>query len=150
MYGALVRRKVRSNFGHLSAGDYQAVVGQLAEDVHHVFAGEHALGGERHTRESVERWFARLFRLFPQLHFEVRRIVSGGPPWDIWVAAEWVGHVTPTAGEPYVNHGAHLIRIRRGRVAYFHAYEDSQAVVHALERMVELGIEEAAAAPIQD
>lgn len=41
-----------------------------------------------------------------------------------------------------------MFRIRNGRVAYFHAYEDSQKVARACEQMAALGIEEAAAAPI--
>lgn len=98
----------------------------------------------------MRRWFERLDRLCPQLRFEIGRVVSSGPPWDIWVAVEWVGHVTPTAGEPYVNEGSHVIRIHRGRVAYLHAYEDSQKVAHACERMAALGVEEAAARPITE
>jgi hypothetical protein len=35
-------------------------------------------------------------------------------------------------------------------VAYFHAYEDSEKVARACERMAALGIEEAAAPPIVD
>jgi ketosteroid isomerase-like protein len=65
VYRALIRRRVVANFAHLSAGDYEAVIAQLAPDVHHVFAGDTALGGERHSREAVARWFERLFRLWP-------------------------------------------------------------------------------------
>jgi ketosteroid isomerase-like protein len=147
---ALIRRRVVANFAHLSAGDYEAVIAQLAPDVHHVFAGDTALGGERHSREAVARWFERLFRLCPQMRFEVGRVISSGPPWDIWCAAEWVGHVSPAAGDPYVNTGTHIFRIRNGRIAYFHAYEDSEKVARACEQMAALGVEEAAAAPIVD
>jgi SnoaL-like domain len=67
-------------------GDYRAIVAQLAPDVHHLFAGDSALGGERHSRPPVERWFERLFRLCPQMSFEVGRVISSGPPWDIIAA----------------------------------------------------------------
>jgi ketosteroid isomerase-like protein len=150
VYRALIRRRVLSVFACLTAGDHATVVGLLADDVHHVFAGVHALGGERHSREAMTLWFERLHRLCPNLRFDVGRIVSSGPPWDIWVAVEWVAYVTPAAGEPYVNQGAHFIRIRRGRVAYLHAYEDSQKVARACQRMAALGVEEAAAPPIGD
>lgn len=113
-------------------------------------AGDSALGGERHGREAVERWFERLFRLCPRMSFEGTRVISSGVPWDIWASAEWVGHVTPAAGEPYVSRGTHVLRIRNGRVVYFRASEDSQKVAHACERMTALGVEEAAAAPIID
>jgi ketosteroid isomerase-like protein len=152
VYRTLIRRRVVSNFARLSAGDYKAVVAQLAPDVHHVFAGDTALGGERHSHDAVERWFERLYRLCPQIRFEVGRVISSGPPWDISVAAEWVAHVTPAAGEPYVNTGTHVFRIRNGRVAYIHAYihayEDSEKVARACEQMAASGIDEAAAPPI--
>jgi ketosteroid isomerase-like protein len=51
------------------------------------------------------------------------------------LGVEWLGQATPNAGQPYVNEGAHIIRIRRGRVVYFHAYEDSQQVADACRRM---------------
>jgi hypothetical protein len=44
---------VVSNFARLNAGDYKSVVAQLAPDVHYVFAGDSALGGERLSREAV-------------------------------------------------------------------------------------------------
>jgi ketosteroid isomerase-like protein len=146
---AIVRRRVRGIFDALSRGEYSLALDGLADDVHHVFAGDHPLGGERHSRDAVRRWFERLFRLF-DLRFDVRRVLVAGPPWDLLVGVEWIAHVTPKAGEPYVNEGAHIIRIRRGRIVYFHAYEDSQKVADACRRMADAGIEEAAATPIVD
>jgi ketosteroid isomerase-like protein len=150
VYRALVRRQVVSGFDALTAGDYRPVVARLAPDVHHVFGGDHALGGERHSRVAVERWFQRLQRLCPKMEFTVHRVISTGPPWDIWAAAEWTGHVTTAAGPPYVNEGVHVVRIRRGRVTYLHAHENSQVVAHACSEMAALGVEEAATPPITD
>jgi ketosteroid isomerase-like protein len=150
MYRRLVARQVEGNFDALTAGDYARVVARLAPDVHHVFEGEHALGGERHSREAVERWFERLWRLCPQIRFTVHRVVSSGPPWNIWAAAEWTAEVSTAAGEPYVNRGTHVINIRNGRVRYLHAYEDSQVVARACDEMARLGVAEADAAPIVD
>jgi len=149
VFHALVRRRIRETFDALSRGDYSVALDGLADDVHHVFAGDHALGGERHSRDAVRRWFERVFRLY-DLRFDVQRVLVTGPPWDLVEGVEWIGHAAPKAGEPYVNEGAHIIRIRRGRVAYFHAYEDSQKVADACRRMADAGIEEAAAAPIVD
>lgn len=149
LFHAIARSRARVIFEALSRGDYAVAVGGLADDVHHVFAGDHALGGERHSREAVRRWFERLFRLY-EIRFDVRRVIVSGPPWDLVVAVEWLGHATPKVGEPYVNEGVHIIRIRCGRVVYFHAYEDSQKVAYACRRMADGGIDEAAAAPITD
>ncbi|MBV9803430.1 MAG: nuclear transport factor 2 family protein [Solirubrobacterales bacterium] len=149
MLGFIIERRVRATFDGLSRGDYTTALEGLAEDVHHVFAGDHPLAGERHSRDAVRRWFERLFRLF-DLRFEVLSVNVAGPIWNARVAVEWVAHVTPKADAPYDNHGAHIIRIRRGRIVYLHAYEDSQAVVEACRVMAVAGIAEAQAAPISD
>jgi ketosteroid isomerase-like protein len=148
MYGALVRRRIRRVFARLSMGDYEYALAGLHEDVHHRFAGDHPVGGERHDRGSVRLWFERLFRLFPELRFTVTDVAVSGWPWDLTVTVEWRADVTPASGPPYVNVGAHVLRIRRGRVACLHAYEDSQAVAEACARMAARGIAEAAAPPI--
>lgn len=149
MLKRVIRRRIHGVFDALGRGEYAVALDGLAGDVHHVFAGDHALGGERHSREAVRRWFERLFRLY-DVRFDVRRVIVSGRPWDLLVSVEWLCHATPKAGEPYVNEGAHIIRLRRGQVVYLHAYEDSQKVARALQRMAHAGITEAAATPITD
>ncbi len=61
---------------------------------------------------------------------------------------EWTAEVTPAVGPSYRNVGAHVLRIRRGKVSEFLAYEDSQAVADACAVMAEAGITEATAPPI--
>ena len=148
LYQRIARRRVRGVFASLSRGDYESVLPGLAVDVHHRFAGDHALGGERHDREAVRLWFERVYRLFPSLVFDVTSVSVGGPPWNMRIAVEWVAHVTPVTGGSYDNVGAHVLHVRRGRVVCLHAYEDSQAVAEACRRMAAAGIDEAAAAPI--
>jgi ketosteroid isomerase-like protein len=148
VYRAFVRRRVSEIFDALSRGDYEVALAGMADDVHHVFAGESPLGGERHSRDAVRAWFERLFRLYDELRFDVGRVTVSGPPWNIVVGVEWLGRARPKAGEPYDNEGFHIINVRRGRVAYFHAYEDSQKVAEACHQMAAAGIAEAAAPPI--
>jgi ketosteroid isomerase-like protein len=148
VYHALVRRRVRGVFDSLSRGDYTTALNGVADDVHHVFAGDHALGGERHSRAAMESWFERLYRLFPELSFEVLEVVAKGWPWHTSIAVEWSARVTPREGSPYTNDAAHFIRMRWGRVVYVHAYEDSQKVARACSHMAANGIAEAAAEPI--
>jgi ketosteroid isomerase-like protein len=149
LYHAAVRRLLRRTFERLSAGEWQAVLGQASEDVHHVFAGDHALGGERHSRAAMGRWFERVYRLVP-LDMEVRSVASSGWPWDTVAAVEWTDRVRPAAGAPYVQHGTHWLRIRWGRVTEIRAYLDTQKVEQAMRAMVEAGIDEAGAPPITD
>jgi len=65
-----VERNVRVTFRRVGQRDYETLLEQTASSVFHVFPGDHALGGTRHTREGLRRWFERLFLLFPELHFE--------------------------------------------------------------------------------
>ena len=149
MYHAIVRRQVRKLFERdLSGGDWRAAMSGVAEDVHHVFPGDHAMGGERHSRAAMERWFERVYRLLPGLEFEVRRVAVRGWPWSTWVAVEWIDRTTPVEGEPYENEGAHWIHLRWGKATYIHAYLDTQRVAETCERLAAQGIEEAAAEPI--
>ena len=135
-------------FDAIGRGDIEAATRDLADDVHHVFPGEHPLGGERHSREAMQRWFERLFVLFPEIEFEVHRIAVRGPPWDMQIAVQWSDRGKAGDGEPYENEGAHWIRIRRGRGVYVRAYLDTERVSDACERMAAAGVEEASAPQI--
>ena len=150
IYRAIVKRKARGLFEALSRGDWQAATADLADDVHHVFAGDNALGGERHSRAAFERWFERLYRLIPEIEFEVREVAVRGWPWDTAVAVEWIDRGRGADGTPYVNEGSHWIRLRWGKGVEVHGYLDTGKVTQLLEGMAAAGIEEAAAAPISD
>jgi ketosteroid isomerase-like protein len=148
VYRFLARPQVEAMFDRLGEGDWDAIVARLTPDVHHVFPGDHPLGGQRNDRDAVLRWFERLGRLYPGHRFEVHRVAAGGWPWDLWIAAQWTAHLRPRIGDPYENQGSHWIRVRRGRVSHFHAYLDTQLIADACRVMAEAGVEEAAAPPI--
>lgn len=150
MYHAIVRRRTRRIFEQLTDGEWDAIAGQLAPDVHHVFPGDNALGGERWTRAAARDWFDRLGRLFPGHRFEVHRVMAGGWPWSTWVAIEWTAQLRPQVGEHYVNRGTHWVHIKWGKATAFHAYLDTQLIAAACQAMAARGVEEAAAAPIPD
>jgi hypothetical protein len=59
----LVERHLRKQFDRLRVGDYESVLRGVDDHVHHRFAGQHPLGGERHTQQAIRLWFQRLFRL---------------------------------------------------------------------------------------
>ena len=150
MYRGFVERRVRETFRRLSEGDWEAQVAQMPSELVHVFPGDHALGGVRRTPEGMRRWFGRLYAIFPDLHFEVKRVVVRGWPWDTHVAVEGVDRATPTDGVPYVNEGTHFLRLRRGRLVYLRAYCDTQKVAEVCERLARMGVAEAAAPPIEE
>jgi ketosteroid isomerase-like protein len=149
MYRAFVERQIRTAFRQLSEGEYEAVLAQMAPEVTQVFPGDHALGGVRQTRAAMRRWFARLYAIFPDLRFEVTRVLVRGWPWDTTVAVEWIDRATPGDGIPYVNEGTHVIRLRRGRIVELRAYSDTQKVAAVCERLAARGVAEAAAPPFE-
>jgi ketosteroid isomerase-like protein len=147
LYHLAVRRLLRRTFTRLNDGEWRDALKQAAPDVHHVFAGDHPLGGERHSREAVGRWFERVYRLVP-IDIEVRNVASRGWPWNTVASVEWVDQVRPAAGEPYAQYGSHWLRVRWGKVTEIRAYLDTQKVERAMKAMAEAGIEEASAPPI--
>jgi ketosteroid isomerase-like protein len=149
MYKAIARRKAQATFDALSRGDWESALKDVAPEVHHVFPGANAIGGERHSKEAMERWFERLYRLIPDLHFDVRRISVKGWPWDMVVAVEWSDRGHASDGVAYENEGAHWIRLRRGKATYIHAYLDTEKVTAICDRLAQAGVAEASAAPIE-
>ena len=150
MYKRIGAHRVRAAFEALSQGDFVSPLDGVAPDVHHLFPGDNALGGERHSRDAMERWFKRLHVLFPEISFDIREVSVRGWPWDMRIAVQWIDHGKAADGEPYKNEGVHWIRIHRGRAVRIHAYLDTEKVTAALERMGNAGISEAAAPPITD
>ena len=96
------------------------------------------------SKQALERWFERLYRLIPELHFEVRRISVTGWPWDMMVAVEWTDHGHAVDGVAYENEGAHWIRLQRGKATYIHAYLDTEKLTAICDRLAAAGVEEAA------
>lgn len=150
MFHAIAERKVRQMFRSLSEGDFEPALEGLAPRFDHVFAGDHALGGSRHTVDAFRAWFERLFRLFPNLNFEVHAVTVSGPPWNLMVVAEWIDRATPAGGGIYENRGVHIVRLVWGKLASIHAYLDTQVLAETLRVMAANGLEEAIAAPIVD
>jgi ketosteroid isomerase-like protein len=149
IYRALVRRRVRATLDAVSRGDYTVALERADEDVIHSFPGGGPLGGSRRGRAQLERWFERLFRLCRPSFDEVR-IVCGGPPWDTWVAAYWVATVAPAAGPRYENRGTQWLRLRWGRVTEIQEHLGTDEADAAIRVMLDRGITEACAAPIED
>jgi ketosteroid isomerase-like protein len=148
MYKAIARRKATEVFEAIGRRDIDAVLKDVAPNVHHTFPGDNALGGERHSRDAMRLWFERVFRLFPDLQLKVRRVAVKGPPWDMFVAIEWTDHGEAADGVTYENEGAHWIRLRRGKAVYIHAYTDPEKITTICNRLAESGVEEASAPPI--
>lgn len=149
MYRAIVARRIRTAWEHLARSDYAYVLDQLAPTFTHSFAGEHALGGERRSRDAQRAWFGRLFRLLPGVAFSIEDVLVRGWPWRTRAVALIRVQAT-VAGQPYENEVAQTIDIRWGRIIRIHNLEDTQTLAGALERIAAAGLDEARAEAITD
>ena len=150
MYKAIVRKQVRRVFGGLNQGNFNPALEGMSASFDHYFAGEHSLGGVRTNRDSMRKWFERLFRLNRNLDFDLKHIAVAGPPWDTTVTVEWTDGATLANGSPYLNRGVHVVRMKWGKVTSLHAYLDTAVWIDACKVMERDGIAEAAADPITD
>ena len=150
MYHAITRGKLRTVFRELGRGNYEVTFGSLAPVFEHVFAGDHAFGGTRRSVPSFRRWFERLYKVFPDLQFEVKTLVVKGWPWNTLAVVEWEDWANTRDGNGYRNQGVHVIRLRWGRVVSLHVYLDTQKLADACRRQAQQGLPDAVAAPIVD
>ncbi len=151
MYHAMIRNRVLQTFAKLNEGEYEDTLAGMAKRFEHRFAGSSAIGGTRHTLPAFRMWFERLMRLTQgKLDIQVHHIAVAGWPWDTTVIAEWTDTATLADGQPYSNHGNHVIRLRWFKAVSLHAMLDTAVWDAACARMVANGIEEAGAPPIED
>ena len=117
LYGYIVKNEIRKTFDHVNNHRWDEAVKAVAPHVHHRVSGAHALGGERHDKKAMRRWFERLGRVQPTLHLTVNNIWVKGWPWHTTVFAQWDGTATLLNGDSsYFNHGLHVFTLRWGRV----------------------------------
>ena len=148
LYQAIVKRKIRQSFEDVNNHRWDELMRSIAPDVHHRFGGVHAIGGERHDRETLRRWFERLARVLPNLRLEIKKIWVEGWPWHTMVFVQWDGTATLVDGGGYSQHAIHVITLRWGKIAALDVFEDSQEVARALVAQAAAGLDEALAQPI--
>jgi|694.fasta_scaffold07107_17 ketosteroid isomerase-like protein len=150
LYHFFVKRLIRQSFDHVNNRNWDALLSSIAPNIHHRFAGNHALGGERHDKETLRRWFERVGRVLPNLHLEVKNIWVKGWPWHTTVFVQWDGTATLLNGDnSYYNRGLHVITLRWGKVHALDVFEDSQEVVRGLTAQAAAGLNEAIAEKIE-
>ena len=148
LYQAIVKRRIRQSFEDVNNHRWDELMRSIAPDVHHRFGGVHAIGGERHDRETLRRWFERLARVLPNLRLEIKKIWVEGWPWHTMVFVQWDGTATLVDGGGYSQHAIHVITLRWGKIAALDVFEDSQEVARALVAQAAAGLDEALAQPI--
>ncbi|MFP5391884.1 MAG: nuclear transport factor 2 family protein [Gammaproteobacteria bacterium] len=153
MYAAIVRHKLLKIFAALSRGESGPMVDSLAARFEYRFEGDSPIGGLRTEKESIRLWWARLYRLFPGLSFEVREVAVVGPPWNtrIHVLMDFVvPHTQAGADRPYRNVVMQFMRMRWGKVWHIHTLEDTERCARYLAWAHAQGRNEARAGAISD
>lgn len=148
MYHSIVKTIARKNFLRVNNKDFDALLKDCAPDIHHRFGGNHALGGERHDREALRQWFARLGRIGTTLKINVHDIWVKGMPWNTTIIIRWSATQEMPDKSPYLNRGVHIVRMAWGKIVDIDANEDSQIVAESLKVLAAHGNAEALAAPI--
>lgn len=139
MYHAIVKRRVKALFAAVSHGDAQPVLDALAPRFEHYFLGDHALGGSRTSLEKTRLWYARLYRLLPDIRFELRAIRVSGPPWNTLVCADWLESNSGTDGVRTWTAGMHVVRLAWGKMTYVGIYPDTVGLATTLQRLASAG-----------
>lgn len=148
MYNSIIKYNIKKAFQLVDTHQYDEIAEKLSAGITHHFSGDHALGGTRHDRNTVKKWFERVGRLLPNLKFTLTNVVVNGWPNNTLVIARWTAAGTLQNGDAYRNHGVHFITLKWGKITEMIVYQDSQAVAAALEMQYESGVEEAKAARI--
>lgn len=150
MYHYFVRQKISRVFSELNQGRYELVLGTLATDFEHWFSGQHAMSGRRIRLDITRLWYERLYRLFPNIQFQVKQIPVTGWPWDTLVTVEWTDSYTLLNDQLRDNGGVHLIKLSWGKCTSVRIYCDTLRLVENLTIQANGGIAEALAQPIEN
>jgi len=149
LYRTIVKARIRQSFDHVNNHRWDELMRSIAPSVSHRFGGNHAIGGQRHDRDTLRLWFERLARVLPNLHLAIKNIWVTGWPWRTMVFVQWDGTATLLDGGPYSQHAVHVITLRWGKIHELDVFEDSQEVARALAVQAAVGLDEAVAEPIQ-
>ncbi|NOT78492.1 MAG: hypothetical protein HOP07_05760 [Bacteriovoracaceae bacterium] len=146
----MVRKKILLGFKFLSNGDYTNILDQMDDNIHYRFSGNHALGGERFSKNATELWFKRLTRLF-QSDFRIYKIEISGPPWDMLVVTQFSDFAKPKSANcsPYVNPGIQIAKLRFDKIVDVITYVDTKKIITALDCLASNGVTEAGLPPIE-
>ena len=148
LYSYIVEKLIRQSFDHINNRRWDEVVKAAAPNVHQRVPGTHSLGGQRHDKEALRRWFERFGRVLPNIHLKVNKIWVTGWPWHTTVFAQWDGTATLLNGDAYFNPGFHVFTLRWGKVYAIDEFQDSQEAARGLAAQAAAGLKEAVAEQI--
>lgn len=150
MYHFVVARIVRGGFKRLSQGDYRAATDLMSEKCHYHFVGRHALGGHRHSRALISKWFERFLRILPGFQFVPVSVLVDGWPWKTTVVVKLQVSWKRPDGRVYENIALQMVTLRWFKAVDILTVDDSQAFGGLLAELAQkFGVAEASADPIE-
>jgi ketosteroid isomerase-like protein len=147
MYHAIVRRRVAATWRHLNRHDHRPMLDGLAPRFTYDFVGDHTLGGTRTSRATMDLWWQRVFRLFPDIRWTLTDVAVSGWPHQTTVLLHLDSQET-VAGHPLRNEVWQRVRLRWGRIVEIRTLLDLQRLDEALNLLAADGVAEAKAEPI--
>jgi ketosteroid isomerase-like protein len=149
MYHFVVKQIVRGSFKRLSQGDYRAATDLMSEKCHYHFIGRHALGGHRHSRALITKWFERFLRILPGFQFVPVNVLVNGWPWKTVVVVKLQVAWKRPDGRPYENVALQMVTLKWFKAVDILTIDDSQGFGALLTELAQnFGVAEAAAPPL--
>lgn len=150
MYHLIVKKIVTNSFRQLSQGNYHTATDLMSEKCHYHFIGRHALGGQRHNRILIIKWFERFLRILPGFQFVPATVLVKGWPWETVVVVKLKVSWKRPDGHSYENVALQMMTLKWFKAVNILTVDDSQAFGELLTELAhKFGVAEAAAAPIE-
>ena len=136
IYRGAVERLVRRGLADFAAqAPPEHMARFFADDGLLVFPGDNPFAGEFRGREAVAGWFAKVYREFVPIRFEVHEVIVRGGPWRTRVCTRYTAHYALPDGTNLQNHGVQYLRLAWGKVELDRLYDDTEVVARAVERI---------------
>jgi ketosteroid isomerase-like protein len=105
-----ISQAVKQFYEHINQRDVGQMRNYLKEEAQFLFPKSQPLSG----KEKILRFFQVLFLQYPQLSFEVRRVVAEGDS----AMAHWVNQGVDRKKQPYENEGVTLFEFQDGQIIF--------------------------------
>lgn len=133
---------VRALYGAFLAGDKEAMLAEMSDDVELRFLGARVLRGRQEASDFMDTQAGAL----REVDFQLTEILVDGDQ----AAGVWRETATRADGTPWRNHGVDVFRVRAGQVVSLHENNDVRefyALIPHAYRAVSTASQEAGPAP---
>jgi hypothetical protein len=125
MQSWLAKKMISRDMARVRAGDYNAQLRKVTDDVRFRFPGESSWATELEGKDELERWLQRFVRVGLQIFPD--EVVLKGPPWDATLVVRGPIHLKGPGGEiVWENRYVLWGRMSWGKLREYEVYEDTQ------------------------